>query len=406
MIFLGSVTITAAQPTAAQGIKFFNGNWKSLLKESARQRKPIFVDVYTDWCVPCKRMESEVFTLKAVAQIYNSSFISYRLNAERGEGIKLAGDYGVKAYPTYLFLDSLGNLFYRSGDYLKASDFINEANAALKQNSMQDLQQLETRFKSGDRGVDFLRMLIKKRSKMGRDNVEVLNAYISTVPVNELSSVGSLLFLSENIGSTPSNALPFVMKNISKLGADDQRKVAGHLYNNLLYYALGNAIKENRLKDASILLSQVDAIRPVLAEKDQPSADNLALHYFKAAKDIAGLKKIGYRIAEKQMAVPPDSIKARDQRLYEKAMRPFLNGQEDSTRIPNFQEEKKLAGMQYAAGIATNLYTVSDFFKQTLDAKDRSLRDALKWMQFASSLYKKESIERLRDELKAITGEK
>lgn len=403
LTFSSLTSITFAQATITSGMDFFKGDWILLLKEASQKKKLIFVDVYTDWCAPCKRMEQEVFPLKEVGQVYNHSFLNYRLNAERGEGIKLAKYYAIKSYPTYLFLDNAGNLIYRNGDYLKATEFIAAANEALKQYQVQDLSKLETRFKNGDRQPEFLRLLIEKRSSMQLDNTEFLNAYVAKVSVDKLSMPESLLFLSRNIGSTPSDALPVILKHINKLPHNDQRKVADQLYNKLLYYALGAAIKENKLKDAAKLLRQLDLIRPILAEKNLPSADNLALHYFKAARDTAGLKKIGYSIANQQFTIPIDSIKAKDRLLYEKAMKPFWNGSEDSTKIVNFQDEKRLASIQYSAHIATTLYTVSDFFKQTLPAQDKSLLDALKWMQFACLIYKNENLTRLRTELETMT---
>jgi thioredoxin-related protein len=69
-------------------------------------------------------MAQEVFPLPEVGKIYNELFINYRLNAEQAGNVKLANYYAVKAYPTYLFLDSGGHLLYRTGDYLKAADFI------------------------------------------------------------------------------------------------------------------------------------------------------------------------------------------------------------------------------------------------------------------------------------------
>ena len=44
-----------------KGIQFFKGTWNELLAEAKRQNKPIFVDVYTTWCRPCKVLDKDVF---------------------------------------------------------------------------------------------------------------------------------------------------------------------------------------------------------------------------------------------------------------------------------------------------------------------------------------------------------
>lgn len=401
MALFGLPGITSAQAKPS-GIEFFKGNWKSLIKQATQERKLIFVDVYTDWCLPCKRMEKEIFTQKEVAQVYDNLFICYRLNAEQGEGKVLAQHYAVKAYPTYLFLDTLGNLVYRSGDYLKTAEFIAAGREAINQFKVLDLAKLEDRFRMGDRNKKFLQRLISKRTQMGLDNEEILNAYVSQIPETELTSPITLHFLSENIGSKTSNALTVILKHIGRISENDQRTVAQKIYDKLLYYELARAIKDKKLEDAMGFLADVEALRPWLLEKQLLSADNLALHYYHAASDTSGLKKVGYRIANKQLSIPVDTILAKDRILYAQAMEPFLSGREDSTKIPDFQGEKKLAATQYSASVATMLYVVSDFFKQDLDARDKSLNDALKWMQFASRILRKESIEQLRHELEVI----
>ena len=56
-----------AQPVQAEagdvsGIRFFEGSWAEALAESKKTGKPIFMDCYTVWCVPCKKLAKEVFT--------------------------------------------------------------------------------------------------------------------------------------------------------------------------------------------------------------------------------------------------------------------------------------------------------------------------------------------------------
>jgi thioredoxin-related protein len=397
------VSLSYAQKKPKTGIRFFRGHWASLLKTAAQQHKLIFVDVYTQWCVPCKRMEKEVFPLAKVGKVYDSLFVSYRLDAEHGQGPKLAAAYAVKAYPTYLFLDSAGNLLYRSGDYMKASDLIAEGRkAASEKQAGEMLAQLEARFKSGDRQPAILKALLDKRTSLGMDNAEILNAYISVMPPEHLRRPETVIYLSQHTGSTVSVALPVIIEGLKGLDKEQQKQVSDRLYNELLYYALGNAIKENRLNDAAGLLADVDKIRPWLTEQRIPSVDNLALHYYQAAKDTADLKKTGYRMATKQMAISTDSIKKRDSVLFAQVMHPFLTGKQDSTKIPGFQEEKRHAAMQYSANVATTLYTVANAFKLTLDPKDKALSDALAWMRFACQIYQNPATLKLKSELEAM----
>ncbi|SEM56042.1 Thioredoxin-like [bacterium A37T11] len=90
-------------------------DWKTILDSAKRVHKLVFVDVYTDWCGPCKLMDDEVFTRNEVSRFFNDHFISYKLDAEKGEGPALKTTYGVKVFPTYLFVDpSSGTLVHKS----------------------------------------------------------------------------------------------------------------------------------------------------------------------------------------------------------------------------------------------------------------------------------------------------
>ena len=59
------------------GIQFAEGSWEEVLRQAAEQNKLIFVDVYTDWCGPCKMMSRNVFPASEVGAFFNEHFINY-----------------------------------------------------------------------------------------------------------------------------------------------------------------------------------------------------------------------------------------------------------------------------------------------------------------------------------------
>ncbi len=116
----------------AQNIDFVSGNWESAIQKAAKEKKPVFIDIYTVWCGPCKKMANTVFTQQKVAEHFNSKFINFKVDTEKGEGIKLAEKYQVMSYPTYLFIDANGKLLYRIEGSMDADTFVKESQNALK----------------------------------------------------------------------------------------------------------------------------------------------------------------------------------------------------------------------------------------------------------------------------------
>lgn len=111
-------------------------NWMSLEKAVEAQKtnpKKIFIDAYTIWCGPCKMLDKNTFGNKDVAKYVNENYYPVKFNAEGGETINFQGKtyknpgfnpntsgrnsahelssyFGVRAYPTMLFLDENATL--------------------------------------------------------------------------------------------------------------------------------------------------------------------------------------------------------------------------------------------------------------------------------------------------------
>ncbi|MFC1513641.1 thioredoxin family protein [candidate division KSB1 bacterium] len=102
-------------------------------KKAAADKKLLVVDVYTDWCTYCKKMDSETFTDKKVADYMVEKYVSIKLNAEAKETINYskksftpmewAGSMGVTGYPTVIFFEPDGKPITALGGYAEAKDF-------------------------------------------------------------------------------------------------------------------------------------------------------------------------------------------------------------------------------------------------------------------------------------------
>lgn len=125
-----------------EGISFETGTLDKVLKKAKRTDKYVFIDCYTVWCGPCKRMAKEVFTHPEVADYFNSTFINYKMDMEKGEGRDVQKRYGVSAFPTFLFLDGEGNLIYKAVGVKEPDIFIATAKEVFNDRNVLKLGQV------------------------------------------------------------------------------------------------------------------------------------------------------------------------------------------------------------------------------------------------------------------------
>lgn len=106
------------------GIQFQNLSLEEAKKLAKETNKLIFIDVYTSWCGPCKMMAKGPFQEEKVGEVFNEKFINLKIDAEKdADGQFVSRSYGVRAYPTLLFINGDGKLVkniigYQTGDNL------------------------------------------------------------------------------------------------------------------------------------------------------------------------------------------------------------------------------------------------------------------------------------------------
>ncbi len=108
----------------SQGISFFKGSWDSCLQQSKEQKKYVFVDAYTDWCGWCTVMDKKTFTDAEVGRYFDENFVAYKMDMERGVGIKIGMKYRISGYPAYLYFTPDGALVHKDFGYRKPDDFL------------------------------------------------------------------------------------------------------------------------------------------------------------------------------------------------------------------------------------------------------------------------------------------
>ncbi len=117
--------------------------WEEAVEASKKKKKKVFVDIYTDWCGWCKRMDKNTFENPKVAKYLNEHYYPIKFNAEQKEEITYAGHTfkfvnsgrrgyhqlaaallnGKMSYPTVVFLNEDFEIMQRIPGFRDVDEF-------------------------------------------------------------------------------------------------------------------------------------------------------------------------------------------------------------------------------------------------------------------------------------------
>lgn len=85
-IFLFTLLFTFSINAFSQDINWIS--WEEMVQLQQQERKKVFVDVYTDWCGWCKKMDASTFIDPSVVNTMNQYYYAVKLDAEMKDTIK------------------------------------------------------------------------------------------------------------------------------------------------------------------------------------------------------------------------------------------------------------------------------------------------------------------------------
>jgi thiol-disulfide isomerase/thioredoxin len=384
ILLTASFAVQAEEPT---GIRFFKGSWKAVLSEAQKQNKPVFIDIYTTWCGPCKQMARQAFPDAKVGEKFNANFISYQLDAERGEGVQIARKYTVTAYPTTLFVSPDGALIHRVVGYGGIQAMLTEADKAIAAAADPNpLSALEKHYASNKNNPAFVALYLTKRGQVGTPDPEALESYMQLIPDADWFTAENLTILSGNIGTTNSKAYDLLIQAIPKIRLDQTKMALSRPIISGLQRAerkdYQKAIQqgdENLLNTMLRNRRQLTAVIPIdgsVSTDERESAYRRT--FYLQTKNLDGYRKLASQEGARLLAIPSDSLKAKDEFLLKRF-------QQQSAFTPDSIKQQD-AFKQYAASmqnaetnrVATQLNSLAwDHFQNLSEQAD--LRQALLW---------------------------
>ncbi len=113
----------ASGGSGAEGaVAFASLSYDGALAQAKSDRKLVMLDVYTDWCGWCKKLDRDVYSDSRVAAALKD-VIPVKVNAEKG-GEDVARRYAVEGFPTILFVDANGQVVKRIDGYVDADEML------------------------------------------------------------------------------------------------------------------------------------------------------------------------------------------------------------------------------------------------------------------------------------------
>lgn len=178
-LFITLFTALLAIPGLAQ-TNFRPLTLDQAVEQAKKENKLVFVDFYTDWCGPCRVMANTVFPQKKVGDYFNARFVCIKLNAEK-EGKEDAATYQVKAYPTFLVLDTDKKVKLDIKGSMTADNFISKIESEL--NPELSPEAMKKRYDAGERTPELVNAYAFHFMEEGKEEegFRIVNAYFDSL---------------------------------------------------------------------------------------------------------------------------------------------------------------------------------------------------------------------------------
>ncbi|HEX6913620.1 MAG TPA: thioredoxin fold domain-containing protein [Chitinophagaceae bacterium] len=289
----------------AAGIQFVkNMSWKQILQLAKQQNKMIFLDAYASWCGPCKYMERDIYPQDEVGAYYNGNFINVMMDMEAGEGITLSEEFGITAYPTFLFISASGKVLHKSVGAMEADEFIALGKEAKNPATQYyTLKQKVVNQRVTDK--EFAAWAATAKRLSDPDLSKLVGVFLNgkkDILANEFTAEVALKY-ADSLTDAQLHYLVKSEKRISELLGISAKEASEKIYNKLFQVGVRAYNKQKKLEDFEAIFRKFDASRLNLASMDLRLRIALYVDEDNAAAAALLLKFI---------ALPQNSLSLRD----------------------------------------------------------------------------------------------
>lgn len=236
MKLLAAVFLTIALNAQDRQIEFRHLTFDDALAASADENKPIFMDCFTVWCGPCKWMSANIFTQNEVADYFNENFVCVKFDMEKGEGIDIAKEFSIRAYPTLIFVNSERQLVMKSvGASRENAHYIELGNNA--KSDQYNLVALADNVADNRDNAAYMSKYFTIMSGADMVDQEEVEIYFAGIPKDEWSSEENFEIIMSVVEDIEGDVFQDVIQN-----GDKYRKENGEIVDQFVSYKVQNAL--------------------------------------------------------------------------------------------------------------------------------------------------------------------
>ena len=287
------------------GIHFFKGSWEDCKAKAKEEGKPIFVDAYTSWCGPCKKMTKETFPDASVGNFFNQHYVNYKIDVEKHEdGPGFAKKYKVSRYPTLLFIDAKGEMLHVAYGFRVPQALLVEGRKGLFNED--ELDGLEKSYKDGNREPEMVRKYItllwmSEKPKYQR----IANDYFKTLDEKSIAKPENIELIYSLADRITSPAFKLIMNNKEAFEKEYGKEAIADKMVNVAGGTLLRAIKN---QDMALFKKITNTIESSGHENSKEFVYQTSLKFYEGMNDWKRYSKIAIEYLDKYELEDPQLL--------------------------------------------------------------------------------------------------
>lgn len=191
------ISFISFSPIFGQHPLFQSGSWQEAVKKADQENKLIFVEVCS---TDADNISDTIQASDVLLDLHTSNFINVRLTPSNAAYSSVVSNYQVNSFPAYLYLNKSTLLLLPAVKTNSTENLlINTRSAIAQQHEKSPLAQMDLDFSQQKLSKVALYDYIQKRTALGFDNADIIDAYAQKSSLSDLLTKPKLaLFLQQN----------------------------------------------------------------------------------------------------------------------------------------------------------------------------------------------------------------